>query len=82
MHLRRMRRSWVWLRPDLWMQLLQRFTRWFRPRPSRAEQERLRRCRGDEAQMERLLGHELTRRPSQSRAAAAEAAVERWQRDR
>src|SRR5579872_101648 len=56
------------------------FKQWFH-RPSRAEQRLLHRCFGDAAQMERLIAHEQVRRPQLSRAAASEAALDRWSRD-
>lgn len=55
---------------------------WFARSPSRAEKQLLRRCHGDADQTERLIRHELARRPQLSRAAASQAALERWQRDR
>jgi hypothetical protein len=55
---------------------------WFARGPSRAEKHLLRRCSGDTSQAERLIQHELTRRPQLSRAAASQAALERWARDR
>jgi hypothetical protein len=58
------------------------FGKWFAPRPSAAEKQLLARCRGDAAQIERLIGYELSRRPYLSRAAASEAALDRWTRDR
>jgi hypothetical protein len=58
------------------------FTRWFSHRPSQAEKRLLHRCFGDTAQMERLIAHEQGRRPRLSRAAASEAALDRWARDR
>jgi hypothetical protein len=58
------------------------FKKWFGSRPSRAEQQLLVRCRGDAEMIERLIGYEISRRPFLSRAAASEAALERWQRDR
>ena len=58
------------------------FRKWFAARPSAAEKQLLARCRGDAAQIERLIGYEQSRRPHLSRAAASEAALERWTRDR
>lgn len=64
------------------MRLPRALTRWFHRGPSQAEKRLLHRCAGDSGQAERLIGHELTRRPQISRAAACEAAVDRWNRDR
>jgi hypothetical protein len=64
------------------MRLPKVLTRWFRSGPSQAEKRLLHRCAGDLAQAERLIDHELSRRPQISRAAACDAAVERWNRDR
>jgi hypothetical protein len=61
---------------------MQAFKRWLLHRPSQAEKRLLHRCRGDAAQMERLIAHEQARRPQLSRAAASEAALDRWSRDR
>jgi hypothetical protein len=58
------------------------FRKWFAPRPSKAEEQLLVRCRGDAAQIERLIAYEQTRRPYLSRAAASEAALDRWTHDR
>ena len=58
------------------------FTKWFANRPSHAEKQLLVRCHGDAAQTERLIGYELSRRPYLSRAAASEAALDRWTHDR
>ena len=55
---------------------------WFARGPSRAEKQLLRRCSGDASQAERLIRHELARRPQLSRAAASQAALDRWARDR
>jgi hypothetical protein len=57
-------------------------TRWFRAGSSQAEKRLVQRCAGDLGQAERLIGHELARRPRLSRTAACEAAVDRWNRDR
>jgi hypothetical protein len=54
---------------------------WFR-RTSASEKALLQRCAGDKAQMERLIEHELERRPGMSRAIASRWALERWARDR
>jgi hypothetical protein len=54
---------------------------WFR-RPSAAEKALLHRCGGDASQMERLIQHEVERRPGLSRATASRWALERWARDR
>lgn len=54
---------------------------WFR-RPSAAEKALLHRCAGDKTQMERLIQHELERRPDLSRSTASKWALERWARDR
>jgi hypothetical protein len=40
------------------------------------------RCMGDSKQADRLIQHELTKDPSQSRAQATRAAIARWERDR
>lgn len=56
--------------------------RWFGGRRSPAEKKLLHACRGDAEQMERLIAFEAARRPQFSRAAAAQAAIERWNRDR
>jgi hypothetical protein len=55
---------------------------WFSRRPSQAEKQLLHRCFGDAAQMQRLIDHEVARRPKLSRADAAKAALDRWARDR
>ena len=55
---------------------------WFRKRSSPAEKRLLVRCRGDRAQMDRLIAHELQSRPGLSRAEASQRAHERWTRDR
>ena len=60
---------------------LSALTSWFR-RPSAAEKALLRRCAGDKAQMERLIQHELARKPDLSRKTASRCALERWQRQR
>ena len=64
------------------MKLLDAITRWFRKGPSAAERRLLQRCAGDHAQMERLIGLELERRPGVSRAEASERALDRWSRGR
>jgi hypothetical protein len=64
------------------MKLPSVIAKWFRKRPSAAEKRLLQRCAGDQAQMERLIGVELQRRPDLSRAEASERAIERWNRDR
>ena len=64
------------------MQISSLFTRWFRRGPCVEEKRLLRRCAGDHALKERLIGHELKRRPDLSRAAAAESAEERWKAER
>lgn len=64
------------------MKLLGVFRTWFAARPSKAETQLRQRCRGDAAQIERLIAYEQSRRPHLSRAAASEAALERWTRDR
>lgn len=53
----------------------------FRRTPA-SEKTLLARCAGDKAQMERLIEHELERRPGLSRAVASRWALERWTRDR
>lgn len=58
------------------------FRKWFAGGPSRAEKQLLRRCGGDSEQAERLIRHEIARRPRLSRAAASQAALDRWTRDR
>jgi hypothetical protein len=58
------------------------FSRWFGAKVSATEKTLLLRCRGDEAQLERLIQLEAARRPGLSRAACAHAALERWARDR
>ena len=62
--------------------LSQVFTRWFRRGPGAEERRLLHRCRGDRELTERLIAHELARRPGLSRAAASGSALERWNRDR
>jgi hypothetical protein len=64
------------------MKLVAVFRTWFTRGPSRAEKQLLRRCGGDADQTERLIRHELARRPQLSRSAASEAALDRWTRDR
>lgn len=64
------------------MKLPNVIARWFRKRPSAAERRLLQRCAGDQAQVERLIAHELQRRPGLSRAEASESATDRWNRDR
>ena len=54
---------------------------WFR-RTSASEKALLHRCAGDQAQVERLIQHELERRPDLSRATASKWALERWARGR
>ncbi|MBL9015574.1 MAG: hypothetical protein JNL83_15425 [Myxococcales bacterium] len=57
--------------------------RWFGgTRRGTDEARLLHRCHGDAALVERLIAHELARRPEVSRAAAARSAMERWNRDR
>jgi len=57
--------------------------RWFGgTRRGTDEARLLHRCHGDAALVERLIAHELARRPEASRAAAARSAMERWNRDR
>ncbi len=56
------------------------WTKLFGPRVSPAERQLLKRCLGDAEQVERLIGHELARRPQLSRASASEAALDRWSR--
>jgi hypothetical protein len=63
------------------MKLVAAFRTWF-TRSSRAEKQLLRRCGGDADQTERLIRHELVRRPQLSRSAASQAALDRWTRDR
>lgn len=59
------------------------FKRWFGGTRRGADEARLlHRCHGDPELMERLIAHEQSRRPQVSRAAAARAAMERWNRDR
>jgi len=58
------------------------FSKWFSRGPSTAERKLLSRCMGDAAQTERLIGFELKRRPQLSRAAASQAALDRWSHDR
>jgi len=55
------------------------WTKLFGTRVSPAERQLLKRCLGDSAQLERLIAHELERRP-QSRASASQAALDRWSR--
>lgn len=69
-------------RPDLEMPLSSLFARWFRSGPCAEEKRLLRRCGGDPSLTERLIGHELRSRPGMSRAAAAEAAEQRWAAER
>ncbi len=57
-------------------------TKWFGPKTSFAERQLLQACRGDAEMCGRLIAHELGRQPYLSRADAASAAVERWNRDR
>lgn len=57
------------------------FAKWFK-RTSAAEKQLMKRCMGDVAQVERLIAYEQQRRPGLSRAAASDAAVDRWKRDR
>jgi hypothetical protein len=64
------------------MQLPGVLRKWFAARSSKAEKQLLARCRGDAAQIERLIAFEQSRRPQLSRAAASEAALDRWNRDR
>jgi len=64
------------------MRFLEALKKMFARRPSRAERLLLQRCFGEPAQVERLIGHELARRPQRSRAAASQAALDRWTRDR
>jgi hypothetical protein len=64
------------------MKLGEALRKWFSRGPSRAEQQLLHRCHGDAEQTERLIRHELARRPQLSRAAASQAALDRWSRDR
>ena len=64
------------------MKLREAFGKWFKLGPSRAEQQLLHRCRGDAEQTERLIRHEVSRRPQLTRAAASRAALDRWSRDR
>jgi hypothetical protein len=64
------------------MKLLGAMAKWFRKGPSAAEKRLLQRCAGDHAQMDRLIAHELQRRPALSRAQAADNALDRWNRDR
>ena len=61
---------------------LRTFKGWFTPGPSHAEKQLLHRCFGDAAQAQRLIDHELARRPRLSRADAARSALDRWTRDR
>ena len=58
------------------------FRTWFARGASRPEKQLLRRCGGDTEQVERLIRHELARRPQLSRSAASQAALDRWTRDR
>ena len=58
------------------------FSRWFAPKVSASEKQLLLRCRGDEAQVERLILLEQVRRPGLSRANGAQSALDRWSRDR
>jgi hypothetical protein len=58
------------------------FNKWFTPSVSAQEKQLLQRCRGDQAQLERLITLELTRRAELSREAAAKSALDRWSRDR
>jgi hypothetical protein len=64
------------------MRFLEALRRWLFRRPSRAEKQLLQRCYGDPAHAERLIRHELARRPQLSRVAASKSALERWARDR
>jgi hypothetical protein len=54
---------------------------WFRRTPT-SERELLHRCAGDKAQMERLIEHELQRRPGMLRETLSRSALERWTRVR
>jgi hypothetical protein len=58
------------------------FSQWLTPKTSASETQLLQRCRGDKAQLERLIQGELTRRAGLSRADAAKSALDRWSRDR
>ena len=64
------------------MKLGEVFRRWLRGGPSAAEKQLLRRCMGDAEQTARLIRYELMQRPRLSRAAASQAALDRWARDR
>ena len=63
-------------------ELMSFFRKWFGPKVTVSEQQLLRCCRGDTAQLERLIQLELVRRPGMSRAAGVQAALDRWSRDR
>ena len=55
---------------------------WLRRRASKEAETKLRRiCLGDDGQVERLIGAEMTRAPGISRAEAASRAVRRYLRD-
>jgi len=65
--------------------LVKALSRWFGRGGSKASEDEaalLHRCRGDHELANRLIGYELARRPSASRASASKAALERWQRER
>jgi len=64
------------------MKLPKVFAKWFGSRSSGPEKQLLLRCRGDAEQTERLIRHELTRHANWSRELGAQAALERWIRDR
>jgi hypothetical protein len=58
------------------------FGKWLSRSANGSELALLQRCRGDEAQLERLIALEMTKRPGMSRDASAKAALDRWSRDR
>jgi len=58
------------------------FASWFKKKPSPAEKQLLVMCRGDRAQLERLIGLELARNPARTREFASQAAIDRWTRGR
>jgi hypothetical protein len=64
------------------VRLVKVLKRWFARRPSAAEKQLLHRCFGDAVELDRLIAYELGRRPQLSRSQAAQAALERWTRDR
>jgi hypothetical protein len=55
--------------------------KWFSSKESASEKQLLHRCRGDRERFERLIELELMHRPGLSRAAGAQAALDRWATD-